>query len=279
MVSEKLVSTTSIPRQLVILLLVCGGIALLVSYINPNGTLLHYQISFSFSYAFGFSIWGTDTLLARSQPRLPQHLRISFAVIAGSLLGITIGTLFIENFLGIEFQAASAIGERTLVLGIFFGTLVIYFFYSQFQIMETRAKLEQTRAAQLEQERQLTQSRLSALQAQIEPHFLFNTLANIHSHIDTDPTTAKVMLEHLTQLLRQNLDRSRSGNATLAQELELVESYLEIQALRMGARLHFSIEVAADLRQIPFPPLLLQPLVENAILHGIEPKVKGGVSP
>lgn len=276
MVFEKLVTKTSISKQLVVVLLICSGIGLLISYLNPVGDLSYYQISFSFSYAFGLCIWGIDTFLVRTRPQFPQHLRKLVAVIAGSLLGITVGILFIENLLGIEIQAASAIGERTFVLGIFFGTLVLYFFYSQFQIMESRTKLEQTRAAQLEQQQQLTQSQLSALQAQIEPHFLFNTLANIHSRIDADPATAKVMLEHLTQLLRQNLSRSRSGRTTLAQELELVESYLGIQALRMGERLHFSIEVPADLRQFPFPPLLLQPLVENAVLHGIEPKVQGG---
>ena len=84
------------------------------------------------------------------------------------------------------------------------------------------------------------------------------------------------MLEHLTRYLRVGLQRTRNGNSTLAEELELLRAYLEIQAIRMGPRLHYEIHDAGSLSQVPIPPLLIQPLVENAVTHGLAPQIPGG---
>ncbi|MEO8410631.1 MAG: histidine kinase, partial [Propionivibrio sp.] len=117
---------------------------------------------------------------------------------------------------------------------------------------------------------------LKLLQAQIEPHFLFNTLANVGSLIDSDPALARKLLERLNDWLRVALARTRSDQASLGDELDMLSNYLEIMKIRFGERLRWRIDVGDDARRLPFPPMLLQPLVENAVRHGIEPKVGGG---
>ncbi len=114
------------------------------------------------------------------------------------------------------------------------------------------------------------------LQAQIEPHFLFNTLSNVLSLLESDPARGRAMLEDLTRYLRSSLSRTRDRMTTLGQELDLVRAYLDIWRVRMGERLRYTIEVPDKLRDMPFPPMLVQPLVENAVKHGLETKVEGG---
>ena len=156
-------------------------------------------------------------------------------------------------------------------------TLIWWRFYRrELQLAEVEKQLAADRARAAELERQAVDARLRALQAQIEPHFLFNTLANVVSLVDAHPADAKRMLERLIELLRASLSASRARHATLGQEFDLCRAYLEILSIRMGGRLRYDIAAAADLRGLPLPPMLLQPLIENAIQHGLEPKVDGG---
>lgn len=124
--------------------------------------------------------------------------------------------------------------------------------------------------------RMLAEARLRALQAQIEPHFLYNTLANVVSLIGPQPAQAQHMLERFIDYLRASLAASRSEDATLASEAGLTAAYLDVLAVRMGDRLRYRIELPDELRQFKIAPMLLQPVVENAIAHGLEPKVEGG---
>jgi LytS/YehU family sensor histidine kinase len=124
--------------------------------------------------------------------------------------------------------------------------------------------------------RLLAEARLRALQAQIEPHFLYNTLANVVSLIGTQPDTARYMLERFIDFLRASLDASRADQATLGGELDLIAAYLDVVAVRMGPRLRYRFAVAHECRPIPIAPMLLQPLVENAVMHGIDPLLEGG---
>jgi sensor histidine kinase YesM len=125
-------------------------------------------------------------------------------------------------------------------------------------------------------EREATLANLRALQAQIEPHFLFNTLANVSSLIDPDPKLAKRMLETFIRFLRASLAATRSETTTLGAEAELIAAYLEVLEVRMGPRLAVRVDVAPGLQGFALPPMLLQPIVENAIRHGLEPRVEGG---
>jgi two-component sensor histidine kinase len=123
---------------------------------------------------------------------------------------------------------------------------------------------------------QATEAQLRLLQAQIEPHFLFNTLANVLSLVEAEPARAKAMLETFIDYLRSSLQQQRRSEATLDEELALAEAYLQLMGARMGERLRHEVQATPEARQCRLPPLLLQPLVENAIRHGLEPQVDGG---
>ena len=120
------------------------------------------------------------------------------------------------------------------------------------------------------------ESQLRMLRAQLEPHMLFNTLANLRSLMTEDPRQAEVMIDRLIVYLRSALAASRSESTTLAGEFAQLRAYLDIMSIRMGTRLNYRLELPADLDDTAIPPMLLQPIVENAIKHGIEPKVGPG---
>jgi Histidine kinase len=124
--------------------------------------------------------------------------------------------------------------------------------------------------------RQLAEARMAAMQAQVEPHFLFNTLASIDHLIETDPPRASQMQKNLIALLRASMPAMRDKTASLGRELEVVRPYLEILKVRMGERLQAQVNVPEGLYSADFPPMMLQSLVENAIKHGLEPKAEGG---
>ncbi|WP_416760467.1 sensor histidine kinase [Roseateles sp. So40a] len=129
---------------------------------------------------------------------------------------------------------------------------------------------------QLKAERRATEAQLRLLQGQIEPHFLFNTLANVHSLIDYDAAKAKEMLGAFTAYLRASLGGLRRETGPLEDELALASAYLTVLQTRMEDRLRFEIHATPEARAFPLPPMLLQPLVENAVHHGLEPKIEGG---
>jgi len=141
-----------------------------------------------------------------------------------------------------------------------------------------RIKLERAEAQARAQviERQALEARLRLMQAQIEPHMLFNTLANLQGLIALDPDRAGMMLEQLITFLRATLTVSRLETTTLAEEFAAIEAYLGLMAVRMGARLRYRCTLPVELRSARLPTMLLQPLVENAIIHGLEPHVDGG---
>jgi signal transduction histidine kinase len=128
--------------------------------------------------------------------------------------------------------------------------------------------------------RQDAEMRLSVLQAQVEPHFLFNTLASVRSLVGSDPQRATELIDRLTAYLRASIPRLRNDGsaepATLGAQLDMAVNYLEVMRVRMGERLRYTLQADADLRALPFPPLMLISLVENAVKHGLEPKPEGG---
>lgn len=155
---------------------------------------------------------------------------------------------------------------NSMVGGVLLALLISFIFYKHFE----------AKARQIEAEKRATEARLRLLQGQIEPHFLFNTLANVQALIDYEPVQAKAMLNALTDYLRASLGGLREDEAPLEDELKLITAYLSIQQTRMGERLRFDVQADADARALTMPPLLLQPLVENAVHHGLEPQVDGG---
>jgi sensor histidine kinase YesM len=145
---------------------------------------------------------------------------------------------------------------------------------------EAQAAVATERAEEESLKRQVIEARMAAMQAQVEPHFLFNTLASIDHLIETDPSRASQMQKNLIALLRASMPTMREANATglreLNRELEVIRPYLEILKVRMEERLQYEIDVPEGLGSAEFPPMMIQGLVENAIKHGLEPKAEGG---
>jgi hypothetical protein len=137
---------------------------------------------------------------------------------------------------------------------------------------------EATKRAETEQlQRTVVEARMQALQAQIEPHFLFNTLASIDQLIQTDPPRASKMQRSLIRYLRSAMPQMRDGRRpSLGQQIDLCSAFLEIMAVRMEDRMQSAISVPEGLKSAVFPSMMLQTLVENAIRHGLEPKAEGG---
>jgi hypothetical protein len=140
---------------------------------------------------------------------------------------------------------------------------------------------EATETAESEQlKRQVVEARMAAMQAQVEPHFLFNTLASIDHLIETDPARASVMQKNLIALLRASMPTMRDAHPTahnLGREMAVIRPYLEILKVRMEDRLQTQINVPDGLLSADFPSMMIQSLVENAIKHGLEPKPDGGL--
>jgi nitrate/nitrite-specific signal transduction histidine kinase len=125
-------------------------------------------------------------------------------------------------------------------------------------------------------ERRFTEARLNALRMQLDPHFLFNALNTISSHVESDPKLTRTMIEHLGDLLRMSLESKDRQEVPLSEELEFLDHYLAIQKIRFGSKLKIEIDVAPEVRYASVPSLIIQPLVENAIRHGISRRSSGG---
>lgn len=249
--------------------LFCIGIGTLVTLLAGGNAFANLAVSFS----IGWSISACFFLL---EPLFDSWLGPYLAPVPVTAIGLCIG-LVIAGL--VTFQDPLyffTFGNATIYLGVFFGILGFIFFGTRARMVQAEAELAQATAKQAQQEKLLAETELKLLQAQIEPHFLFNTLSNIAGLIHESPDTAEKTLLNLTTLLRGSLNRTRQQTTTLAQELEIAQAYLDIQSTRMQGRLHYTFDVPADLNNIPLPPLLVQPLIENAIKHGIEPSEEGG---
>jgi Histidine kinase len=143
------------------------------------------------------------------------------------------------------------------------------------RIAEVRGT-EQASSKQTETEKELAIAKLSLLHAQVEPHFLYNTLGSAKYLVRSDPDKAEKIIDNLILYLRHSLPRLDNSLSTLGEEVERVRAYLDIMQIRMGARLNTQFSVPDALKSIPFPTMMLQTLVENAIKHGLEPKSGGG---
>ena len=159
---------------------------------------------------------------------------------------------------------------------LFFMTLIAKFLIDRSRRAQAFGESQKKVAEIQSASRQLMEARLQALQAQVEPHFLYNTLANVQALTEVDPPAANKMVGHLIEYLRAALPKMRETSSTIGQEVELARAYLNILKMRMGARLDFAIQVPDELNGVPFPPLMLPSLVENAIKHGLEPVREGG---
>ncbi len=250
-------------------------IALAITVVSGDS----FAVNMLYSQFIGLLIWGLIDggrfmLHPSGWPGAPAMATLVVgAVLVAYPLGSITANLLIgrELLMGLNHFPRATLGFVLMSLSA--GGFGAYYFTS-------REMLARARLASEEAQRQATEARLRLLESQLEPHMLFNTLANLRALIGTDPARAVAMLDRLNDFLRATLKASRSeataGQHTLADEFARLRDYLELMAVRMGPRLRYTLDLPEALSSQPVPPLLLQPLVENCIRHGLEPSVGGG---
>ena len=261
-------------RRVLLVFLVNLGLAALLS-VEDERPFIHPFVTVQ---ATGFAIAYWVQCFAPWAARRPMWV-LTLAVTIGMLTGTAL-TILIKVSAGLYrlsyyIDNAPHIALSTLYLG-FIGLLVSSFIVNQVRDARSRDALRQAEADRLLLARQAAEAELRLMQAQVEPHFLFNTLSNVQYLVETDAKTAAAMLGHLTSYLRAAIPQLRQRSTTLAQEARLAESYLAILRMRMGRRLRYRIEVPEELGTCVVPPMMLLSLLENAIEHGVEPSVEGG---
>ncbi|HET9762953.1 MAG TPA: histidine kinase [Casimicrobiaceae bacterium] len=207
-----------------------------------------------------------------------RYPALALGIVIASLAGTAIlGTIELHgSFDFSEFGGFLWWFEATWPRYVLLGALLAAVFVYSRGAEESEAARHQAEVDRSRLARQIDEARLQMLQAQIEPHFLFNTLATVRRLYQTDASAAESMLDNLMRYLTVALPQMRANDSTLGREIALAESYLSIQRIRMGRRLGFSIEVPDDLRDARMPPMMLLTLAENAIKHGLSPLPEGG---
>ena len=255
---EFVLSAAYIAAMAAILSLATEGRLALRYFVVAYGIGLPVQVCMSLGRAYG-------------SPRLPRPALRFVMAGCGLVIGLAVGGMLLEGRPGLLFADGAAVLMAVLVWG-----LAGVGFEALENLRDARARLDRAERDRLASEKTLAQAELRVLQAQVEPHFLFNALANVIALVRTHPGRAVRVLEHLTALLRASLSRARSAEGTLDDELATVRTYLDVQALRMAGRMTYQVSAEHGLERVSIPPLLVQPLVENAVLHGIEPSAGGG---
>jgi len=212
-------------------------------------------------------------------PGIPRWLAQVLAVV----IAAPVATL-LAYVPSIDFNFANFLGHEGRIWGFIYITGTVLFIAPLLALGALyRERDAQARAAQLgfaleksTLEKEALDTRLKLLQAQIEPHFLFNTLANVQALVESGSPQAAPVLKSLIAYLRAAMPRLSAGTSTLADELALVRSYLELMQMRMPDRLRFTIDVPADIAAREFLPMSVLTLVENAVRHGIDPSENGG---
>jgi signal transduction histidine kinase len=274
-------------RSVVFVLSMCVGIAALLSTMRGS----RFTTNLTYSLCIGLCCWividaGRVTAAvfidrlraARGQPLLPHAgfpgwpWMVSLVVL-GMVVGPVVGTAAADLMLGNQtpnvLQLGSPNSQVTMLLTVLASLGSVIALTAMERLATTRAEAE---AAQ----RAAAENQLKLLESQLEPHMLFNTLANLRVLIALDPARAQAMLDRLISFLRATLGASRVAQHALAAEFARLGDYLALMQVRMGERLQTQFDLPQDLAGCPVPPLLLQPLVENAIKHGLEPRVAGG---
>ncbi|WP_454903671.1 sensor histidine kinase [Variovorax gossypii] len=231
-----------------------------------------------YSMSIGIVAWlfidvGRLFLSGHRESLWPQGPWGVLLIAAGVSVGFVVGNLAGDAWVGAPTFDFLDLKGHKLATGI---TITIvaaigmsFFFYSLGRSKHLQSQVELA-------QRNATEARLKLLETQLEPHMLFNTLANLRVLITVDPPRAVAMLDRLNSYLRMTLSGSRALSHPLSAEFDRLADYLELMSVRMGDRLRYTLDLPEALRDTPVPPLLLQPLVENSIRHGLEPKVEGG---
>jgi sensor histidine kinase YesM len=258
-------------RRLPMMLVINTVIALMIALLLRSWDAVIPNLVIA--YCIGFTILALIasvrcTVMQRFRGSVGMRFAIYFLLVSAGAIG---GELLSQVFLH---QPSNVFRDGyvwlvAIVFSLVAGSIALFINFSWVRLAQSKRDVERAERAAIE-------AQLRALQAQIEPHFLFNTLANLDALIAVDPTEARALLANLIRYLRAALTHARSEAATLQTEVELLKAYLGIMAMRLPNRLTTEFECDPECLRLKFPAMLLQPLVENAITHGIEPAREGG---
>lgn len=264
-------------QSVALILAINTGIAAML-YIEETRPFWHPFIS---AQCFGLCI-AYAVNVAKPWNKAHPVWRLVAAVAIGSALGLVF-LIAIKGYIVGDEHYRFGTGQMkpsgfagTAFAAFIMGVCVSTFFLLKFREARARAQMLKADADRNMLSKQAIEAELKLMQAQIEPHFLFNTLASVQFLTETDPPRAGKMLGHLLAYLRAALPQLRSNSTTLGQEIELAQAYLSIMQMRMGRRLAFTVDVPDELRSHRLPPMLLMSVVENAVKHGLEPQAEGG---
>jgi sensor histidine kinase YesM len=238
-------------------------------------------VTFVFAQCIGYTIWGlmlaAGALVSAAFRGSTAGRWLCYTVVP--VIGVFVGYWIATTVLDFRASRAEMFTLRGIAaisaVSILIAGILIAIFVPRERAARAQALAAREEARANAAEKEATLARMHLLEAQVEPHFLYNTLAHVVSLVDADPALAKRMLHRLIELLRATA-ASAQDEVTLGREADLVRAYLDLIAMRMGPRLAWSLDVPPDLAGVAVPPMLLQPVVENAIKHGLEPKMEGG---
>ncbi|MEE4258222.1 MAG: histidine kinase [Bacteroidales bacterium] len=239
-------------------------------YQIDGGISLADAAIFNFSFAIiGYNLWYVIRFNLRENQStfdlIMNHLIVAVVIIAIWITGAYFGlkSLYSDNVSYIQFLNDSL--PWRVILGIFFYLFFIMFYYVIMYYEDLQEKL----SVQAELQNLVKEAELNALKSQINPHFLFNSLNSISSLTITDPEDAQEMVIKLSDFLRYSLSHDKNEKASLRQEFENLKRYLDIEKVRFGKRLNFVSKVTDDCLDFEIPNMILQPLIENSIKHGV----------
>jgi len=267
-------------KYLPINILCCTLIAIFLTIAGfaPKARPVSFMHNFVFSQCIG-NICCILIMAVRRYLSINNRLFYLLSILGTFVIAAILGSFLASFIVGIH--PLLIIQEHLFFLRAIFGTLlfgsiITYFWISRDRVIATQAMVQEEKLKRITSEKKMVETHLKLLQAQIEPHFLFNTLSNILTLLDTNPEKGKSMLSDLTRYLRTSLSKTRKEMSSVGQEMELIQDYLKIYQVRMGDRLRFNIDVPDPIKKASLPPMLIQPVVENAVKHGLEPKIEGG---
>jgi len=264
------------------ILLITIVVAVGLTYENPDRWLDNIVSSFVFSACIGLSIQAIVSLLWTRLSGLGPRGRMAglfLVYLVAGFAGTEIGYAILRYLWyggKLDFGSHFRLLVLNLILATVFGSAAVVYISLRTTAERMAKKLKEKELNEERLERLKTRAELDALQAKVNPHFLFNTLNSIASLISENPAAAESTVEKLSELFRYTLQRSGNSTVRLSEELEIVRSYLEIEKVRFGDRLRFSIQADESLGGFLLPPLLIQPLVENSIKHSIAVDPRGG---
>jgi signal transduction histidine kinase len=234
------------------------------------------------SNVIGFIFWGVFELIGPAMRVINRQpfliIAMFYAVLGTAIVSVSFYAItFVPGFGNMRFWVFTPRQVVTsFILSLCISIVLTAIWRRRLDELTAQMALAEERERVEAAERAAMQANLRALQAQIEPHFLFNTLANVVGLIHSQPDTAKLMLEKFIAYLRASLATTREQETTIGSEFDLMANFLAILQIRMGDRLGFTLDLPTELAGEKLPSMLLQPIVENAIKHGLEPRVEGG---